>query len=188
MSQEYIEITEKTVDDAITTACQKLSVTSHRLDYIVVQREKSGFLGIGAKPAIIKARIKDASDLAQAILDKDAEIDAFVPEDYWNLSCDVTPGAKKDSFTVKYYGSFENGEIVKPEGGKVSDKAAAEKIYNNVKDSDLEAFSVKKGNGSRKPAPPFTTSTMQQEASRRLGFTTRTTTRVAQQLYEGVNI
>lgn len=69
MSQEYIEITEKTVDDAITTACRKLSVTSNRLDYIVVQREKSGFLGIGAKPAIIKARIKDASDLAQAILD-----------------------------------------------------------------------------------------------------------------------
>ena len=69
MSQEYIEITEKTVDDAITTACRKLSVTSNRLDYIVVQREKSGFLGIGAKPAIIKARVKDASDLAQAILD-----------------------------------------------------------------------------------------------------------------------
>ena len=58
MSQEYIEITEKTVDDAITTACQRLSVTSNRLDYIVVQREKSGFLGIGAKPAIIKARVE----------------------------------------------------------------------------------------------------------------------------------
>ena len=68
MSQEYIEITEKTVDDAITTACQKLSVTSNRLDYIVVQREKSGFLGIGAKPAIIKARVKEASELAEAIL------------------------------------------------------------------------------------------------------------------------
>ena len=69
MSKEYIEITEKTVDDAITTACQRLSVTSNRLDYIVVQREKSGFLGIGAKPAIIKARIKDAADATQAILD-----------------------------------------------------------------------------------------------------------------------
>ena len=69
MSQEYIEITEKTVDDAITTACQRLSVTSNRLDYIVVQREKTGFLGIGAKPAIIKARVKDAADATQAILD-----------------------------------------------------------------------------------------------------------------------
>ena len=67
MSKEYIEITEKTVDDAITTACQRLSVTSNRLDYIIVQKEKSGFLGIGAKPAIIKARVKDGA--AQAILD-----------------------------------------------------------------------------------------------------------------------
>ena len=57
------------MDEAITTACQRLSVTSNRLDYIVVQREKTGFLGIGAKPAIIKARVKDAADATQAILD-----------------------------------------------------------------------------------------------------------------------
>ena len=69
MSQEYIEITEKTLDEAITTACRRLSVTSTRLDYVVVQKEKSGFLGIGAKPAIIKARVKDASEVTQAILD-----------------------------------------------------------------------------------------------------------------------
>ena len=69
MSQEYIEITEKTLDEAITTACRRLSVTSSRLDYIVVQKEKSGFLGIGAKPAIIKARAKGASEVAQAILE-----------------------------------------------------------------------------------------------------------------------
>ena len=69
MSQEYIEITEKTVEQAITTACQRLSVTSSRLDYIVVQREKTGFLGIGAKPAIIKARAKEAADATQAILE-----------------------------------------------------------------------------------------------------------------------
>lgn len=60
MSREYIEITEKTVDDAITAACTKLGVTSARLDYEVIQKEKTGFLGIGAKPAIIKARIKEA--------------------------------------------------------------------------------------------------------------------------------
>ena len=69
MSQEYIEITEKTLDEAITTACRRLSVTSSRLDYIVVQKEKSGFLGIGAKPAIIKARVKGPSEVAQAILE-----------------------------------------------------------------------------------------------------------------------
>ena len=69
MSQDYIEITEKTLEEAITTACRKLSVTSDRLDYVVIQREKSGFLGIGAKPAIIKARAKVSAQTAQAILD-----------------------------------------------------------------------------------------------------------------------
>lgn len=128
------------------------------------------------------------SVVTRMVMDKDAEIEKFVPEDYWNLSAEVTPKAKKDSFVVKYYGTRRDGAVVKPEGGRVSDKDTAQLIYDNIKDNDFTAFSVKKGKGSRKPAPPFTTSTMQQEASRRIGFTTRTTTRVAQQLYEGVNI
>lgn len=70
MSQEYIEVTEKTVDDAITTACQKLSVTSDRLDYVVISHGSSGFLGFGGKPAIIKARVKEAAEATQAILDE----------------------------------------------------------------------------------------------------------------------
>lgn len=70
MSQEYIEITEKNLQDAITTACQKLSVTSDRLDYEVIDPGKSGFLGIGARPAKIRARRKEAAEATQAILDK----------------------------------------------------------------------------------------------------------------------
>ncbi len=54
---EYIEVTAKTVNDAITEACQKLVVTSDKLDYIVVEEGSSGFLGIGSKPAVIKARV-----------------------------------------------------------------------------------------------------------------------------------
>ncbi len=69
MSQEYIEITEKNLSDAITAACQKLSVTSDKLDYVVIDQGKSGFLGIGARPAKIKARVKAAADETQAILD-----------------------------------------------------------------------------------------------------------------------
>ena len=64
MSQEYIEITEKTLDDAITMACQKLSVTSSRLEYEVIDEGKAGFFGIGARPAKIRARVKN--DRAQA--------------------------------------------------------------------------------------------------------------------------
>lgn len=55
---EYMEFSAKTVDDAITAACQKLTVTSDRLDYIVVEEGSAGFLGIGSKPAVVKARVK----------------------------------------------------------------------------------------------------------------------------------
>ena len=81
MSKEYIEITEKTLDEAITTACRRLSVPSNRLDYIIVQKEKTGFLGIGAKPAIIKARVKN--DAAQVMLENAIEkVEKKVQKDF----------------------------------------------------------------------------------------------------------
>ena len=68
---EYMEISAKTVNDAITEACQKLLVTSHKLEYTVVEEGSSGFLGIGSKPAIIKARVKSSvTDNAKEFLDK----------------------------------------------------------------------------------------------------------------------
>lgn len=68
---EYMEISAKTVNDAITEACQKLLVTSDKLDYIVVEEGSSGFLGIGSKPAVIKARVKSSvTDNAKEFLDK----------------------------------------------------------------------------------------------------------------------
>ena len=67
---EYMEVSAKTVSDAITEACQKLLVTSEKLDYVVVEEGSSGFLGIGAKPAIIKARVKSSiKDKAKDFLD-----------------------------------------------------------------------------------------------------------------------
>jgi len=128
------------------------------------------------------------SVVTRMVMDKDAQIDAFVPENYWNLSAEVTPDTKKNAFTVKYLGTVKNGELIKPEGGRITDEEEANRVFNTVKDNNFKALEVKKGKGGRKPAPPFTTSTMQQEAARRIGFTTKTTTRVAQQLYEGVNI
>ena len=187
----FNEITKKAVQEAIANP---RAIDMNLVDAQQARRILDRLVGYELSPLLCKkirtglsaGRVQ--SVVTRMVMDKDAEIDAFVPEDYWNLSAVVTPGAKKDSFTVKYYGTFEGDEIVKPEGGRVSDKAEADRIYENVKDCDLTAFCVRKGNGARKPAPPFTTSTMQQEASRRLGFTTRITTRVAQQLYEGVNI
>ena len=67
---EYMEVSAKTVNDAITEACQKLLVTSDKLDYIVIEEGSSGFLGIGSKPAIIKAKVKSSvKDKAKDFLD-----------------------------------------------------------------------------------------------------------------------
>ena len=68
---DFIEVTAKTVDDAITEACQKLTVTSDKLDYVVVEEGSSGFLGIGSKPAVIKARVKcSVADNAKIFLNE----------------------------------------------------------------------------------------------------------------------
>ena len=187
----FNEITKKAVQAAIDNP---RSIDMNLVDAQQARRILDRLVGYELSPLLCKkirtglsaGRVQ--SVVTRMVMDKDAEIDAFIPEDYWNLSAEVTPGAKKDSFTVKYYGTMEGSDIVKPKDGRVSDEALAGRIYENIKESDFTAVSVKKGNGARKPAPPFTTSTMQQEASRRLGFTTRVTTRVAQQLYEGVNI
>ena len=143
MSQEYIEITEKTVDDAITTACQRLSVTSNRLDYIVVQREKSGFLGIGAKPAIIKARIKDAADATQAILD-----DVINKAEKKMLKDTVRKEEKPEAVKVpEPVVKKEVKEAKKAEKTEKAEKKEAEKAEKKeVKEKDKEA----KKNNKRK--------------------------------------
>ena len=150
MSQEYIEITEKTVDDAITTACQRLSVTSNRLHYIVVQREKSGFLGIGAKPAIIKARVKDAADATQAILDDvidkaekkiQKELNGKSPEK--KEIKDSAPAAKEETKASK-----------KAEKEVKSEKKDAEKTEKKeLKEKDKEGKKNNKKNKKKSSAP-----------------------------------
>lgn len=95
---EYIEISSKTVNDAITEACQKFLVTSEKLDYIVVDEGSAGFLGIGSKPAVIKARVKASiSDNAKDFLNEVFEamnmvvvIDAKYDEESRNLNIDLS--------------------------------------------------------------------------------------------------
>ena len=147
MSQEYIEITEKTVDDAITTACQRLSVTSNRLDYIVVQREKTGFLGIGTKPAIIKARVKDAADATQAILDDViGKAEKKVQKELSEKSAD-----KKAEKAAAPAPKAEAKAYKKAEKEVKSEKKEAEKTEKKeLKDKDKE---TKKANKKKSSAP-----------------------------------
>ncbi len=151
---EYIEITEKTVDDAITTACQRLSVTSNRLDYIIVQKEKSGFLGIGAKPAIIKARVKDGA--AQAILeDVIGKAEKKVQKD---LAAKTAKTAEKKEETASAPASgTEQKAPVKPEKEAKAEKKEAEKAEKSekkeLKDKEKENKKTNKKNKKKSSAP-----------------------------------
>ena len=158
MSQEYIDITEKTVDDAITTACQKLSVTSNRLDYIVVQREKSGFLGIGAKPAIIKARVKEASELAEAILNdviRNAEKKARGENAAKEKKADEK-AVSEESFTkhsLKSSGRSEMKAEKKAEkASKSEEKETAKAEKKDVKEKEKEGKKNNKKKSKKAPA------------------------------------
>ena len=151
MSKEYIEITEKTVDDAITAACQRLSVTSNRLDYIIVQKEKSGFLGIGAKPAIIKARVKDGA--AQAILeDVIGKVERKVQKD---LAAKAEKAEeKKDAAAPVPAAKPEKKTPAKPEKEEKSEKKETEKAEKKeLKDKEKENKKTGKKNKKKSSAP-----------------------------------
>ena len=153
---EYIEITEKTVDDAITTACQRLSVTSNRLDYIIVQKEKSGFLGIGAKPAIIKARVKDGA--AQAILeDVIGKAEKKVKKDLAAKTAKtVKPAEKKEETAAAPASGTEQKAPVKPEKEAKAEKKEAEKAEKSekkeLKDKEKENKKTNKKNKKKSSA------------------------------------
>ncbi len=114
------------------------------------------------------------------IVDREEEINAFNPEEYWIVEAKLAT-AQRRTFTATLY-SDENGKI------KISDEAQAKKYLDRLDGADYEVKSVKKGTRKKNPAPPFITSTLQQEASRKLGFQAERTMRAAQELYEGVNV
>ena len=114
------------------------------------------------------------------IVDRENEIDAFNPEEYWILEAKLAT-AQRRVFTATLY-SDENGKI------KIVNKEQADAYLARLDGAEYEVKSVKKGTRKKNPAPPFITSTLQQEASRKLGFQAERTMRTAQELYEGVNV
>jgi len=116
------------------------------------------------------------------LVEREREIDAFVPQEYWSIEAEFRPeGEKKATFKAKLARIDEQEAVL-------SDEATVKPILEDLEKAAYEISKIKRGERRRKPSAPFITSTLQQEASRRLGYTAKRTMALAQQLYEGIDV
>ena len=115
------------------------------------------------------------------IVDREEEINQFKPEEFWTIAAGLLSAREKRAFNAQYYG--KSGKKIVP-----ATEAEAQEIIERVKSQTFTALDVKCGERKQNPTPPFTTSNLQQEASRKLGYTAKRTMLLAQQLYEGIDI
>lgn len=184
----FNEITKKTVTDEIK------SPRSIDLDLVDAQQGRrvlDRLMGYKISPILWK-KIKSGlsagrvqSVALKIICDREQEIRDFVAEEFWTLEAELSKEKKKKKFTALYYGRRVDGKEEKVEPKK------EEEVKRILKRIDKENFlieEIKDGTAKRSPQKPFTTSTLQQEASRRLNFKTKKTMMIAQRLYEGIEI
>ena len=184
----FNEITEKAVQTAIT-APRKIDIDlvnaqqARRILDRLVGYELSPLLWAKVRKGLSAGRVQSVA--TKLVVDREKEIDAFVPEEYWNINIELTPETTRFPFRARYHGQINQDKIEKV---KLSNQEETDLLLSKINGQPYYVESVKKGKKLRQPFAPFTTSTLQQEASRRIGFTSRKTMSVAQQLYEGVEI
>ena len=165
----------RAIDKNLFNAQQARRILDRRVGY-----KLSPFLWRKVRRGLSAGRVQSVA--VRLIVDREKEIEAFKPEEYWNLDAVLSAPGSQKKFTARLHG---------PVGGKkitVHNAEEAAAIRAAVEGKDYIVSDLTRGKRSRVPAPPFITSTMQQEASRRLGFTATRTMRAAQTLYEGVEI
>ena len=180
----FNEITNRVVNDSIR---QPRSIDQDLVDAQQARRILDRIVGYKLSPLLWK-KIKTGlsagrvqSVATRMVVDREDEIKAFVSEEFWLLDASLSRGDGSGSFVARYYGRNGRKQELKSE-------AEVNSVIEATKDSPFLVDSVKRGEKQRSPAPPFITSTLQQEASRRLGMTPRRTMSIAQQLYEGIEL
>lgn len=185
----FNEITKKAVTESLKNP---RSIDINLVDAQQTRRILDRVVGYKISP-LLWAKVKRGlsagrvqSVALRMIGDREEEINAFIPQEYWTLDALLTADGASELFTVHYYGrTSQDAKAVKQE---LENEAQVKEITEALREARFEVVEVKKSERSRKSPLPFTTSTLQQEASRSLNFSTQKTMRVAQQLYEGVEI
>ena len=180
----FNEITKTAVQKAIK---EPRDIDKNLVDAQQARRVLDRIVGYKISPVLWKKVQKGLSArrlqsvAVKLIVDREEEIEKFIPEEYWNIFAILQDPKSKKEFEAKFYGKDGKKQ-------ELHAKQEVDEILQKIEKAKFIINQIKRGEKKRTPAPPFTTSTMQQEASRKLGFTLKKTMSVAQSLYEGVNI
>jgi len=180
----FNEITKETVQASIKKP-RKIDMNltdaqqARRILDRIVGYKISPILWKKVKTGLSAGRVQSVA--VKMIVDREEEIEKFIPEEYWNITVKLKDKKSKKNFEARFYG--KDGKKV-----DIHSKDEVDKILRDVENAKYIVKDIKKSQKKKNPAPPFTTSTMQQEASRKLGFTLKKTMSIAQGLYEGVKV
>lgn len=184
---EFHEITQKAVENALKNP---RPIDMERVDAQQARRALDRLVGYKISP-LLWAKVKKGlsagrvqSVATRLVVDREQDIEDFIPEEYWEITANaLLPSARgrKTTFSLRL-------NTLDGQKAELHNEAEAKEALNRVENANFAVYGIKRGEKKKVPAPPFTTSSLQQEAGRKLNFTTQKTMQVVQQLYEGVDL
>lgn len=162
------------IDEDLVNAQQARRILDRLIGY-----KLSPFISQKIRRGLSAGRVQSVA--LRLVVDRENEIRAFVPQEYWSIDAKFTNPPGKKTFSAALYG--KNNEKI-----KIVNKEQSDAVLADLEGAEYTVTAVKKGTRRKSPTPPFTTSTLQQEASRRLSFQARRTMKAAQELYEGLDV
>jgi DNA topoisomerase-1 len=180
----FHEITQTAINDAFSHPRQ---INMDLVDAQQARRVLDRLVGYGISPLLwekVRSRLSAGrvqSVALRLVVEREREIDAFVPVEYWSIEAELKPEGIEQTFIAKL-ARVDDKEVELP------NKEVVDSLLADMEEAPYKIARIKRGERRRKPSAPFITSTLQQEASRRLGYTARRTMALAQQLYEGIDV